>query len=322
MAKKFIGELLKHKKLGLISHVSPDGDAIGSQVALYHWLTGQGVDALLFNDDSVPSNLEWIEGSRHITVPEEKLLEKCDAFVFIDGNHPIRFGNSRDWFESTEKPIYLIDHHLDPRGDFFSAMWWNPKASSAAYLVYQIFEATGLEGLNRSAAEAIYSGIVTDTGSFRFPTVTAETHYAIGKIIEAGNLNTAEIHQRIYDDKSVSDYHLLGLALNNIELHCDGRLATMYITHEMLEQTGTSYQDIEGLVNYPLSIRGVEVSVMFSERDDRIKISLRGKSVVDLNQFSRKFEGGGHFNAAGARHPGPMKEAIQDMVSEMKRSHF
>lgn len=196
-------------------------------------------------------------------------------------------------------------------------MWWNHSASSTAYLVYELFAETGLEQIDKDVAEALYCGIVTDTGSFRFDSVTAETHFAIGKIIETGGIKPSDIHAQIYDDKNLDQYHLLGMALNNIELYCGDRVATTHVTEDMLTKTGCTAEDIEGFVNYPLSIKGVVVSMIFHEREGRVKVSLRGKSVMDLNQIARKFNGGGHFNAAGAWHSGPISKAKEDLVSAL-----
>lgn len=317
MVKKFAEELAKHKKLGLISHISPDGDAIGSQLALYSWLRNRAIEPLLFNDDPIPANLAWIKYHDKIQVPTGELLDECDGFVFIDGNQPSRFGKMEEYFEKTGKPVYLIDHHPDPAPDFFAIKLWDAGASSTAYLVYRMFEATDLAEIDKDVAEALYCGILTDTGSFRFDSVTAETHFAVGEIIRRGGIRPVDQYDRIYDDKSLAQYHLLGRALHNIRLFYDDRVAVTHITEAMLEETGCTHDDLEGFVNYPLSISGVRVSAIFYERDNRIKISLRGKGAVDLNQVARKFNGGGHVNAAGAWHPGPMQEAMDKVVAEI-----
>ncbi len=317
MIKKFAEELAGHKKPGLISHISPDGDAIGSQLALFHWFRQRKIDAVMFNDDPVPSNLTWLKQHEHIQVPEQDQLDQCDCIIFVDGNHPSRFGKSAPFLEATDKPLYLIDHHLEPPKELFRNMWWDHSASSTAYLVYELFAETGLEQIDKDVAEALYCGIVTDTGSFRFDSVTAETHFAIGKIIETGGIKPSDIHAQIYDDKNLDQYHLLGMALNNIELYCGDRVATTHVTEDMLTKTGCTAEDIEGFVNYPLSIKGVVVSMIFHEREGRVKVSLRGKSVMDLNQIARKFNGGGHFNAAGAWHSGPISKAKEDLVSAL-----
>lgn len=319
MVKSFANALAKHDKLGLVSHVNPDGDAIGSQLALSQWLEHRGVATLLFNDDPVPSNLTWLEHQEKIQPATRSLLDKCDGFVFVDGNHPSRFGNIEACLRENNKPVYLIDHHLEPPEDFFHAMLWNSGASSTAYLVYKLFELTGLDEITKDVAEALYCGILTDTGSFRFDSVTAETHFAIGEIIMRGGISPSELYNRIYEDKTPELYQLLGMNLNSIRLFCDGRLAISHVTEQMLAETGCSYDDIDGFVNYPLSIGGVVVSVLLYERDGRIKASLRGKSVVDLNRVARKFDGGGHFNAAGAWHEGPLDRAVESMVSEISR---
>ncbi len=314
MVKKFAEALAKLEKPGLISHIGPDGDAIGSQLALNFWFRSRGIKPLLFNDDPVPDNLKWLSAQEEIRIPTEELLDRCDGILFVDGNDPFRFGKMAAYFSDTARPLYLIDHHLDPPDGFFREMLWDSDASSTAYLVYSLFVETGPEHITKEVAEALYSGILTDTGSFRFDSVTAATHFAIGSIIKHGGIKPSEIYSRIYDNKSLAEYHLLGTALKGIRLLCDGRVAVMQVTEKMLAENGCSQDDLEGFVNYPLSIHGVIASVIFYEREGRVKISLRGKSLVDLNQVARRFDGGGHFNAAGAWHPGPIEKAVNELV--------
>lgn len=320
MLQKFINGLAKWKKPGLISHISPDGDAIGSQLALYYWFLQQKADPVMFNDDSVPSNLSWLANQEKIQVPEVSLLDECDSFVFIDGNEPHRFGKMADYFDNTDKPVYLVDHHLNPPENFFTGTLWDAGASSTAWLVYKMFEKKGLEHVTRDVAEALYCGILTDTGSFRFDTVTAETHFATGKIIQYGGISPAEIYSRIYEDKSLGEYHLLGKALDNIRLYCNGKVAAMMVSEKMLKESGCSVDDLEGFVNFPLSIRSVLVSVLLYEKEGKIKASLRGKSILDLNSVARAFHGGGHFNAAGAWHDGPMEDAISEITAKIRQN--
>ncbi|MEX0680157.1 MAG: bifunctional oligoribonuclease/PAP phosphatase NrnA [Balneolales bacterium] len=317
MIKKFTDALVRHNKIGLISHIRPDGDAIGSQLALYYWLHEQGVESLLFNDDPVPANLIWLNDHHLIQVPTVELLDQCDAYLFIDGNHPDRFGKMAEYFKKTEKPVYLIDHHLDPPDGYFSAMISDTRASSTAFLVYTLFELSGLHGIHYDVAEALYCGIVTDTDSFRFDSVTADTHFAVAEIIKKGKIKPSQIYEKIFDDKSISEFHLLGEVLRTVTIFCNNQIAITHVTQKMLSETGCTNDDLEGFVNYPLSLKGVKVSGLFLEQDDQIKISLRGKSLIDLNKIAKKFQGGGHFNAAGARHPGPLQKAVDDLVNVM-----
>ncbi len=317
MVEKFAEAIARLEKPGLISHIGPDGDAIGSQLALYSWFRNLGREPLLFNDDPVPGNLRWLDGQDVIRKPTEALLDQCDGIIFIDGNEPERFGDMAGYFRKTSKPLFLIDHHLDPPKELFRGMLWDSGASSTAYLVYLLYEATSLESLTREAAEALYAGILTDTGSFRFDSVTAGTHFAVGKIIRQGGIAPSEIYSRIYEDRSLAEYQLLGSALEGIRLFCDGAVAVIQVTEKMLSENNCTQDDLEGFVNYPLSISGVVVSLLFYERDGRVKVSLRGKAQVDLNQVARKFDGGGHFNAAGAWHNGPIEIAVKDVAGEV-----
>lgn len=309
--------LRRFKRPALFSHIHPDGDAIGSQVALWLWFTRQGIDACMFNDDPVPEHMSWIAGSDQIRVPDEELLAVCDCFVLIDGNHPARFGAMRPLLEAAGKPLFLIDHHLDAPVELFEGMLWSPEASSTAWLVYTLVRDTAPDLIDADMASALYAGIVTDTGSFRFESVTAETHLAVADLVQRGGIRPFEIHERIYDNRSVSQYHLLGTMLQGIELHAQGRVAVAAVSDEDMKRYGCDKEDLEGFVNYGLAIKGVLVSMLLYEREDRIKVSLRGKSVADLNTLARKFNGGGHFNAAGAWHDGPREKAVQELVAEV-----
>lgn len=315
MPQSFLKEILKLQKPGIISHIHPDGDAIGSQLALYHLLRPFGISPLLFNQDPIPANISWLSELGRIKVPDLDALNSCDGYIFVDGNVPSRFGTFADFFQSTEKPVFLIDHHLDLLPDFFKATLWDPTASSTAFLVYKLFEEAGLHRLTKEACEALYCGILTDTGSFRFDTVTAETHFAIGEIIRRGALQPAAIYDLIYESRSIAEYQLLGMALNTLRLYCDKKAGIITVSREMMSKTGCRREHLEGFVNYPLGIKGVGVSVMLYEEGDRVKISFRGKSLIDLNELAHHFEGGGHYNAAGGWHEGPLSVAASAIVA-------
>ncbi len=317
MIKKFAEELIRLRKPGLLSHINPDGDAIGSQLALFRWYLGFGAEPRMFNDDPVPAGLTWLSGQELIRPASPSDLSNCDGFVMLDGNHPDRFGKMSEWYFQTGKPVYLIDHHLNPVSGFFRDILWDPKACATALLVYRLFDHTCPDRIDTSVAEAIYSGILTDTGSFRFDTVTAETHTAIADLLKKGKIRPDEIHEKIYENRSLSQLHLLGEMLQHIRLYCDNQLAITYVTSEMMSRFGASHEELDGFVNYPLSLTGVKVSVLMAERDGRIKMSLRGKSAVNLNDVARKFQGGGHYNAAGAWHDGTEEDAISDLVNEL-----
>lgn len=318
MTHELISSLRRHRRIGVFSHIRPDGDAIGSNVAMNLWLQKHDITSYAFSEGEIPDNLKWLRSYFTLREPEQELLDQCDAFIFLDGNAPERFGRYADYLRLTDRPIYLIDHHPDVEWEY-EVCYSVPEASSTAELVYTLFRDSNPDLIDHRVAKALYTGIMTDTGSFRFDTVTAQTHHILADLIERGKFVPEEVHGLIYDNRSLSQLHLLGKALNNVELHYDGRIGTMCVTREMLRHTGCSYADLEGFVAYPLSLRGVRAAVMLCEFEGKVKLSMRGKNGVDVNKVARSMQGGGHEKAAGAWHPGPLDAAISrfvELVSE------
>lgn len=307
----------KGKTVGVISHVRPDADCIGSQIAICRWLTKARVQVIGFNDDELSPNLLWLSEYHPIKKPTVKSFRGCDAFVFVDGNHPGRFGRSGEMAEKSGKNLYLIDHHPQP-ADIFKVKVSEITASSTAELVYRMF-AKRREYLDLESAEAMYAGIMTDTGSFRFDSVTSDTHVAVADLIQSTGLQTEPIHRRIYDGKKLNQIQLLASVLGTIQLHENNQIASLSVTKKMLAQHNSSYHDLEGMVNYGLSIDGVKASVLFCELTDKVKLSLRSASNIDVNVWARKFDGGGHVKASGAWYTGNIEQAIIDVIAEGAR---
>ena len=318
MIEPLIAQLKKHKKIGTISHVRPDGDALGSQIALCLWLEKVGIEAVAFNDDPMPSNMMWMADFFPLTVPGQSSINTCDAFIFVDGNNARRFGEFGQHIMDTKKPVYLVDHHPGPQGNF-TLPYSVPSASSTAELVYRFYAESDLNLLDEKAAKAMYAGIVTDTGSFRFDSVSPELHEITAELLRRGKFNPSEIHQLIYDNRRQEQLNLLGMTLKSIKTHINGRVGTVVITDQMLRETKCVYSDIDGFVSYPLSIKGVEASVLFCEKDERVKLSFRSKSDLDVNKWANEFGGGGHQKAAGAWHNGPINVAVHEVMTVGRR---
>lgn len=313
MIKKLCERLKTHHTVAIFSHVRPDGDAIGSQVALGLWCRKKGLAVRCFNDDEPRDNLAWLCDFFPVEKPEKDYLKKCDAFIFLDGNSAGRFGSYSDYILSLNKPIYMIDHHPDPE-DIFEVACSVPGASSTAELVYHLFQEDDLNLIDENIAKALYTGMMTDTGSFRFDSVTPETHLVLADLLRHGKFSPDEIHQRIYDDRTLNQLHLLGMVLNRVELHYYNQISTMTVTEAMLKKTGCTYSDLEGFVSHALSINTVKSAIIFCELEGKIKMSLRSKQDVDVNLVARQFGGGGHTKAAGSWHPGPLQKAVDDLV--------
>ena len=318
MFKDFISELQNYKSIGVFSHVRPDGDCIGSQVALCRWLEARGWEAHAFNDDEVPPNMKWLSAYRAIEIPDEESVKKLDALVMVDGNMPSRFGVISEINESLSLPLFMIDHHPDPE-DVFEVAVSVPKASSTCELIYKLFEESDLSLIDEITAKALYAGIITDTGSLQFDSVTPKTVEIVADLLRRGDFKPNEVIEKIYSNRTINQFKLLSKALGTIEMFEDNQVAVMHVTQEMLSETGTSNVDTEGFVSYPLSIGGVKVAIIFKDlKDEGIKMSLRSRSSVDVNKWARKLGGGGHKKAAGAWHPGPLQKAITDTIEKGK----
>ena len=313
MLHKMIDKLLEYETIGVYSHIRPDGDCIGAQVGLCFWLQQNGVDVYAFNDDPVPVNLTWLADYFPIQRPDEDTIRQCDAFVVLDGNTPSRFG-SYEWFvEQFPRPTYMIDHHPDP-DDHFDISFWIEDASSTCELIFQFYWNKDIEQITPEVAKALYTGILTDTGSLRYDSVTPDTLTVASELLRRGNFRPNEVAERLFVYQRMEELELLGLALQTIELHADNQIATMCVTSEMLEKTDTTNDDCRGFVSYPLSIAGIKAAILFKDLGEGIKMSLRSKSEVDVNQWARLLGGGGHKKAAGAWHPGPLDQAVKEVV--------
>ncbi len=318
-ARKLIRDLLDpaFKNIAIISHIRPDADAIGSQVALALWLKSHGKNVVAHNDDQVPDNISWLTGFFPVANQDESALNSCDAIVFVDGNDPKRFGRHEAWFRESEQPKFMIDHHPQP-SDIFRQTLSVTKAGSTAELIYLIIREHDLENLSPEMCRAIYTGIMTDTGSFRFDSVGPHTHEIIADVIKRGNINVSEIHQKVYDNRTLNQLSLLSRVLGTTELDERTQLATITVTETDLAETGSTHDDLEGFIAHPLSLRDCTVAVLFSERDGKVKMSLRSKADFDVNKLARFFDGGGHQKAAGAWHPGPLEKAVSEIKEKVR----
>ncbi|MDR9415746.1 MAG: bifunctional oligoribonuclease/PAP phosphatase NrnA [Gracilimonas sp.] len=315
MFKKFISKILKHQKVAVFSHVRPDGDCLGAQVSLCLWLQKNGIDATAFNEDDIPENMHWLLNFFPIQKPSPSQLTNFDAFVILDGNALHRFGSQAEGIIDLGKPIFMVDHHPDPE-DIFEESISVVSASSTCELIYQLYTEHNADQIDEAAAKAMYLGLVTDTGSFQFDSVKPATLHAAANLLDHGSFTPNEVTNRIYASRPLKQLKLLSMALETIETHADGKIATIVITKEMFKKTGTSNEDTEGFVQYPLSVEGVMACVLLREDDDCVKLSLRSQSdEIDVNKWARHFNGGGHTKAAGAWFDGSVEEGIIKVLS-------
>tara|TARA_B100000963_G_scaffold141824_1_gene123489 strand:+ start:845 stop:3100 length:2256 start_codon:yes stop_codon:yes gene_type:complete len=314
MYTKLVAKLLSHSKIAVFSHIRPDGDCIGSQVGICLWLQLNGVQVRAFNQDLLPENLWWLLDLFPVESPKSSDLDDFDAILFVDGNRLSRFGELAESLIQAHIPLYMIDHHPDPT-DIFDEMISVASASSTCELVYGLYEAHDLDQLTPAACKALYTGLVTDTGSFQFESVTPATLSAASVLLTRGKFRPNEIVDQLYANKSRGQIALLGKALNTIETHFDDQIASITVTQVMFEETGTGPSDTEGFVKYPLSLEGVLGCVLFREDVDRIKVSLRSRSSLNVHTWAKKINGGGHAKAAAGWYKAPMQQAKAAVLS-------
>ncbi len=314
MFSEFQEKIKNYSNIGILSHIRPDGDCIGSQVALSLWLKKKGYEVRAFNDDDIPGNLQWMLDFFPVVKPGFHDFDSCDLFICLDGNSLPRFGVFEEWVKGKQLPVWMIDHHPDPQ-DHFHLSVSVEIASSTCELVYNLISVDDVTLFDEQIAKALYTGIITDTGSLQFESVTAETVEIVAHLLRIGQFTPNEIIEIIYSNKSIGQLNLLSKALETIRMYENNQIAVMCVTKEMLESTHTSPADTEGFVTYPLSIDGVKAAVLLKDFfDDGVRISLRSRSSIDVNIWARELQGGGHKKAAGAWHKGPLDEAINDVV--------
>ncbi|MAZ29399.1 MAG: DHH family phosphoesterase [Cytophagaceae bacterium] len=311
------------KKIAIIPHKNPDGDAMGSTLGLRRFLIKKGHDATVVSPNDYPEFLKWLpdEGTviKHDLQPEiaAKTIENADLIFTLDFNHFSRCGDLQPLLEKSSAPFIMIDHHQQPN-DYAMVTYSDVSICATSQMVYHALEALGgLDMIDKDIATCLYTGIMTDTGSFKFSSTTATTHRVIAHLIEHGANNT-QIHEDIYDTSSHNRLKLLGVALNNLVYLNEYNTAYITLAQEELDANGFEKGDTEGFVNYGLSLKGARMAIIFIENKQEgiVKISLRSKGDFSVNELSRKhFHGGGHTNAAGGKSDRSLKDTVAYFIS-------
>ena len=311
--------LAQPKKIVIIPHKNPDGDAIGSTLGLYHYLKSQNHEAVVVTPNDYPDFLKWVPGEKEIVNFEQKndqakkFISEAELIFTLDFNHFSRTGQVEEILNNTNTTYVMIDHHQQP-DDYAKFTYSDVSCSSTCEMVYHflgMLEATAQ--ITPEIASCLYLGIMTDTGSFRFPSTTSTTHRVIADLIDKGAKNS-EIHQQTFDTNSYNRMQLLGVALNNMKILPHYHTAYITLSQKELDDHNFKKGDTEGFVNYSLGIKGIIFAAIFIENETEkiIKISLRSKGDFNVNEFAREhFEGGGHINAAGGRSLMSLEETQQ-----------
>jgi phosphoesterase RecJ-like protein len=304
-------ELRDNKRFLLTTHVNPDGDAIGSLGALALVLEDMGKKVVAYCQDEIPGFLRFLPYSDRI-VREIPGPDRFDVAVVLDCGELDRIGNAAAVMQQVEKIIH-IDHHSSS-DDFGQLNLVRPECSSTAEILYEIIQAIPMS-LSPEAAENIYTAILTDTGSFRFANTTARALEIAAEMVALG-VAPDKMASEVYDSMSPERLRLLAMSLQTLTLRANGRLATMQVSRRMLEQTKTTVMDTDGFVNYPRGISTAEMAIFFREMDSgKVNVSLRSRGRLNVAEFARTYDGGGHHNAAAFRAAGSLDEVVKEILA-------
>lgn len=322
MSKELNIEQLKQsmagsKKIAIICHTNPDGDAVGSATGLGHYLRSKGHEVSVLAPNDFPNFLKWIPGADAMILFDrhnqqfKTALDEAEILFCLDFNTVSRVGDAESSISAFEGEIVMIDHHPQP-DDLADHLLSDTLASSTCELVIRFIHLLGDKVPNLDCAESLYSGILTDSGGFRFPSTSATTHRYVAELMDLG-LNPSKIYDKIFNQGNEGRLRLLGHCLNDgLTVHPEFHAG--FITLSMAKKAEFNFQkgDTEGTVNYPLGINGIIFSAIFIEDTDKVKISFRSVGDFDVNQLARDhFHGGGHRNAAGGRSDLSLAETIK-----------
>lgn len=323
MTDQVLRTLLGHDPILITTHIRPDGDALGSQLALGRFLQKLGKRVTLLNSDPPPYNLGWlpdVDDARVFdgSMAQRKAIDGAGAIIVVDTNAIDRLGRLAVPVEHSRALKVLIDHHTEPER-WFDVHYARDTASSTGELVYELIVQHDPDLIDAEIATLLYTAIMTDTGSFRYSAVTPRLHRVVADLLERGDLSPDPIHAALYDTRSMAGLRLLGRAIETITLLHDGRVGYMTVSQRMIRETGAGVEEKEGFVNYVLSVEGVEAAVIFTEIDSGTKISFRSKGATHVDVWARHFGGGGHRNASGAFVAKDLDVAVREVMGAAPR---
>ena len=310
--------LASPRHIVITTHHKPDGDAMGSSLGLYNYLAQKGHHVRVVSPSDYPIFLHWLPNNSEVVIFTEnveegtRLVNNAEIIFCLDFNALARINELGEVVRNSSAKKVMIDHHLEPEG-FDDYRHWTINACATAQLVYDfIVNVMGDAGfVNKDVATCLYTGIMTDSGSFRFPSTTPQVHHIVADLIARGAENS-KIHQLVYDNFSENRLRFLGhCLLHNLEVYPEYNTALISVSKDLLQQYDISTGDTEGLVNYALTINGIRLAALIIERPDMVKLSLRSTGEFPANEICKKyFNGGGHRNAAGGNSAGTLEEVV------------
>lgn len=320
--------LTEPKKMAITFHQKPDGDAMGSGLGLYNFLIQFGHDVSVISPTNWASFLKWMPGAKQVIdfeMQNEKAmnaLKNAEWLFCLDFNVLGRAKKMEPVIQELNCTKILMDHHQQPQVEAFDYGISDTSKSSTAEMVYDLIINSGhSEKINTEVAECLYAGVMTDTGSFRFNSTSADVHRMVARLKETG-LDHSQVHENLFDNFLESRFRFFGnILLNRMEIFYEFNTALIAIPQQDLIKYNVKTGDTEGLVNFPLSIKGIKLAAVIIDRGDERKSSFRSKGGFDVNTFARKyFNGGGHFNAAGGKNNEPLEEVIKQFKEAIKEN--
>jgi bifunctional oligoribonuclease and PAP phosphatase NrnA len=316
MVKEILAAISSGKRFMITAHVRLDGDALGSELALYRMLKDLGKEVVVFNQDSTPEHYRFLPGAEHI-VHELDHIEKYDVGFILDCSELERVGKiAADVVQI--KTLINIDHHVS-NAAFCKLRLLDPKASSTGELLYRLMRRMHVK-MTKDICTNLYAAILTDTGGFRYSSTHQETLRAAGDLVEGG-ADPQWISENIYESDPPAKLKLLSRVLETLELDLELKTASMTVTYEDLKQTGATMENTDGFIDLPRTVRGVNIAMLYSQMgENQFKLSLRSKGKVDVEKIAAQFGGGGHINAAACRIEGEIaeiKERVRKAVKDL-----
>jgi phosphoesterase RecJ-like protein len=312
------GVLKDARRVLVVSHIDPDGDALGSQIAFGAYVRHLGKEALLVKDSSIPEKYAFLSGAGDILdVSDLPADTTVDTALVLECPSIERVGAAQKLLTRDVK-IINIDHHPDAR-DFGTVNWVETTASSVGEMTFEFFDHVGFE-ISPAVAEALYTAILTDTGRFRYPSTSPRTMCVAAELVARG-ARPQDIVDHVYYNMRVSTVRLIGKILNKVEFYHDNKICLLTLTRDMLENSGADIAEAEGVVDYTMVSRTARAGALLKEMENgSTKVSLRSRDGIDVSSLAAQFSGGGHVNAAGCVIDLPLAEAREKLVGLLKEA--
>lgn len=326
--EELYSQLSEPKNVVITFHQKPDADAMGSGLGLYHFLIQLGHNVTVISPTNWAAFLNWMPDAQKVidfdaaTQNAKAKINEASWIFCLDFNTLPRTKNMEEALIHSMADKILIDHHKEPQTESFTYGISNPAKSSTAEMIFDFIEESGNDVLiNEAIAQCLYAGVMTDTGSFRFDSTTASVHSMVARLMQTG-FDHSKVHENLFDNFLENRYRFFGnTLLNRMEVFYEYNTALIVVPQQDLIRYEIKTGDTEGLVNFPLSIRGIKLAAIIIDRGDERKSSFRSKGDFDVNTFARKyFNGGGHFHAAGGRNTEPLDEVVRKFKAAMKEN--